>query len=71
MGISQEEYLSGVPFPTTGDLADPGILKEMEISDHLTCLLRNMYADQEATVRNGHETISSVHRSVMSDSATP
>ena len=56
MGISQEEYLSGVPFPTTGDLADPGILKEMEISDHLTCLLRNMYADQEATVRNGHET---------------
>ena len=32
------------------------ILKEMEISDHLTCLLRNLYAGQEATVRNGHET---------------
>ena len=32
------------------------ILKEMEIPDHLTCLLRNLYADQEATVRTGHET---------------
>ena len=32
------------------------ILKEMEISDHLTCLLRNLYAGQEATVRTGHGT---------------
>ena len=32
------------------------ILKEMGISDHLTCLLRNMYAGQEATVRTGHGT---------------
>ena len=32
------------------------ILKEMEILDHLTCLLRNLYAGQEATVRTGHET---------------
>ena len=32
------------------------ILKEMEIPDHLTCLLRNLYTDQEATVRTGHET---------------
>ena len=32
------------------------ILKEMGIPDHLTCLLRNMYAGQEATVRTGHET---------------
>ena len=32
------------------------ILKEMRIPDHLTCLLRNLYADQEATVRNGHGT---------------
>ena len=32
------------------------ILKDMEIPDHLTCLLRNLYADQEATVRTGHET---------------
>ena len=30
------------------------ILREMGISDHLTCLLRNLYAGQEATVRNGH-----------------
>ena len=32
------------------------ILKEMGIPDHLTCLLRNLYADQEATVRKGHGT---------------
>ena len=32
------------------------ILKEMGIEDHPTCLLRNLYADQEATVRTGHET---------------
>ena len=32
------------------------ILKELGIPDHLTCLLRNLYADQEATVRTGHET---------------
>ena len=33
------------------------ILKEMEISDHLTCLLRNLYAGQEATVRTVHGTM--------------
>ena len=32
------------------------ILKEMGISDHLTCLLRNLYTGQEATVRTGHGT---------------
>ena len=32
------------------------ILKEMGITDHLTCLLRNLYAGQEATVRTGHGT---------------
>ena len=32
------------------------ILQEMGISDHLTCLLRNLYAGQEATVRTGHGT---------------
>ena len=32
------------------------ILKEMGISDHLTCLLRNLYAGQEPTVRTGHGT---------------
>ena len=42
------------------DCVDPNklwkILKEMGIPDHLTCLLRNLYADQEATVRTGHGT---------------
>ena len=32
------------------------ILKEMRIPEHLTCLLRNLYAGQEATVRTGHVT---------------
>ena len=32
------------------------ILQEMEIPEHLTCLLRNLYAGQEATVRMGHGT---------------
>ena len=33
------------------------ILKEIEIPDYLTCLLRNLYAGQEATVRTGHGTM--------------
>ena len=32
------------------------ILKEMGIPDHLTCLLRNLYAGHESTVRTGHRT---------------
>ena len=32
------------------------VLREMGIPDHLTCLLRNLYAGQEATVRTGHGT---------------
>ena len=32
------------------------ILKEIGISEHLTCLLRNLYVGQEATVRTGHGT---------------
>ena len=35
------------------------ILKEMRIPDHLTCLLRNLYADQEATARTGYGTTDS------------
>ena len=31
-------------------------LKELGLPDHLTCLLRNLYAGQEATVKTGHET---------------
>ena len=39
------------------DLQQTGeILQEMGIPDHLTCLLKNVYAGQEATVRTGHGT---------------
>ena len=41
------------------------ILKEMGIPDHLTCLLRNLYAGQETTVRTGHETTSQVKAMVF------
>ena len=37
------------------------ILKDMGIPDHLTCLLRNLYASQEATVRTGHGTTDLFH----------
>ena len=37
------------------------ILKEMGIPDHLTCLLRNLYAGQDVTVRNRHETTDWFH----------
>ena len=48
------------------------ILKEMGIPDHLTCLLRNLYAGQEATVRTGHGTTDwfqvrkGVHQGILS-----
>ena len=35
------------------------ILKELGISDHLTCVLRNLYSGQEATIRTGHGTMDS------------
>ena len=38
------------------DLKNWKILQEMDIPDLLICLLRNLYADQEATLRNGHGT---------------
>ena len=38
------------------------ILKEMGIPGHLTCLLRNLYAGQEATVRTGHGTTAWIQR---------
>ena len=46
--------LFNMPFPTPMELWK--ILKEMGTPEHLTCLLRNLYAGQEATVRTGHET---------------
>ena len=50
------------------------ILQETGLPDHLTCLLRNLYAGQEATVRTGHGTIVKVKsesHSVVSNSTTP
>ena len=64
MGFSRQEYWSGVPLPSPkkkcGDCVDHHklwkILKDIGIPDHLTCLLRNLYAGQEAAVRTGHAT---------------
>ena len=51
-------YFSFIDYAKAFDCVDHNklwkILKEMGIPDHLTCLLRNMYAGQEATVRTGH-----------------
>ena len=53
-------YLGFVDYPKAFDYVDNNklwkILREMGIADHLTCLLRNLYAGQEATVRTGHGT---------------
>ena len=51
-------YFCFIDYAKAFDCADHNklwkILKEMGIPDHLTCLLRNLYAGQEATVRTGH-----------------
>ena len=53
-------YFCFIDYTKTFDSVDHNklwkILQEMEIPDHLTCLLRNLYAGQEATVRMGHGT---------------
>ena len=53
-------YFCFINYAKAFDLVDHNklweILKEMGIPDHLTCLLRNLYAAQEATVRTGHGT---------------
>ena len=53
-------YFCSIDYDKAFDCVDHNklwkILKEMGIPDHLTCLLRNMYAGQEATVRTGHGT---------------
>ena len=47
------------------------ILKETRIPDHLTCLLRNLYAGQEALVRTAHGVTVQFSHSVVSDSLRP
>ena len=53
-------YVCIIDYPKAFDCVDHNklwkILKEMGIPDHLTCLLRNLYAGQEATVNTGHGT---------------
>ena len=53
-------YFCFIDYAKTFDCVDHNklwkILKEIGIPDHLTCLLRNLYAGQEATVRTGHGT---------------
>ena len=53
-------YFCFIDYAKAFDCMDPNklwkILKEMEIPGHLTCLLRNPYADQEATLRTEHGT---------------
>ena len=53
-------YFCFIDYAKAFDCVDPNelwkILKEMGIPDHLTCLLRNLYAGREATVRTGHGT---------------
>ena len=53
-------YFCFIDYAKAFDCVDPNklwkILKEMGITDHLTCLLRNLYAGQEVTVRTGHGT---------------
>ena len=56
----QKNYFCFIDYAKAFDCVDHNklwkILKEMGIPDHLTCLLRNVYAGQEATVRTGHGT---------------
>ena len=57
---SRKTSISAIDYAEVFDCVDHNklrkILKEMEIKDHLICLLRNMYAGQRATVRAGHGT---------------
>ena len=57
--FQRNTYLCFIDYAKAFDCVDHNklwkILKEMGIPQHLTCLLRNLYAGQEATVRTGHE----------------
>ena len=58
--IQKDIYFCFIDYAKAFDCVDHHklwkILKEMRIPDHLTCLLRNMYAGQEATVKTGNGT---------------
>ena len=59
--LQKNIYLCSIDYTKVFDGVDQNklwkILKEMGIPNHLTCLLRNLCAGQEATVRTGHETM--------------
>ena len=59
--VQKNIYFCFIDYDKAFDFVDHNklwkILKEMGIPDHLTCLLRNLYAGQEGTVRTGHGTI--------------
>ena len=59
--ISTSVSLSMLKSLTVWIIANCGKLLEMEIPDHLMCLLRNLYADEKATVRTGHGTTDWFH----------
>ena len=58
--FQKDIYFCFIHYANASDCVDHNklwkILKEMGIPDHLPCLLRNLYAGQEATVRTGHGT---------------
>ena len=58
--FQENNYFCFIDYAKAFDCVDHkklwNILKEMEIPDHLTCLLRNLYTGHEATVRTGHGT---------------
>ena len=60
-GFQKNIYFCSVDYTKAFDCVDHNILwkilKELEIPDHLTCLLRNLYAGQEATVTTGPGTM--------------
>ena len=64
--VPEKHYFCFIDYAKAFDCVDHNklweILKEMGISDHLTCLLRNLYAGQEATVRTGHGTTDWFHK---------
>ena len=72
--FQKDIYFCFIDYTKAFDCADHNkmwkIFQEMEIRDHLTCLLRNLYAGQKATVRTGHGTtdwfqIQGVHQSCI------